>query len=97
MSWSEIRGWAVDLLAGGLAGLAVAWIVAVNIVIFSGVDRGYQSSVDEVFRHSTLLGVTVVGLIVLGPVCGVSLLRRRRRRRDRPDAGVGRTGVSGSR
>jgi len=86
----------VDLLAGGLAGFAIAWIVAVNMVIFAGVDRGYQASVDEVLRHSTLLGVAVIGVILLGPIFGVGLLRRRRRRREGSDAGVGGNVVSGS-
>lgn len=86
----------VDLFSGGLAGFAVAWIVAVNLVILVGVDRGYQAGVDEIFRHSTMLGVAVVGVILLGPIFGVSLLRSRRRRRDRPHAGVGRNDVSGS-
>ena len=86
-----IRVWVVDLVAGGLAGLGVAWIVAVNLVITSVPEGGYEAGLGDVFGHSVVLGIVVIGVVVFGPVVGVTYLRRRRRHRDRAavDAGMG--------
>lgn len=78
---SRIRGWLVDVLAGGIVGGVTGAIVAVNVVIFSGVDRGYQASLREVFDHSPILGVVVVMVLAAGPVLGVLVARRQRGRR----------------
>jgi hypothetical protein len=72
----------VDAIAGGLIGGAIGWVVAVNLIIYSGVERGYEAGIGDVFNHSVILGVVVVALWVAGPVVGVALARRRRHRRD---------------
>lgn len=42
MSRGGFRGWFVDLAVGGLGGLVIAWIVAVNLVIYLGVEGGIR-------------------------------------------------------
>lgn len=70
-----------DFVVGGLLGLIVGAIVSVNIVIYSGVDRGYQATPSEVFAHSPLVGMLAVLALVAGPVAGVFVTRGGRRRR----------------
>jgi hypothetical protein len=72
------RGWLFDLAAGGILGLVAGLVVAVNLVIFLGPEQGYESSIRDVFEHSTILGVVVLAVLVVGPVVGVLLARRRR-------------------
>lgn len=67
-SW---RAWVIDVLLGGLAGGLLGGVVAVNLVIYYGVDRGYEASLSEVFEQSPLLGVVVVGALLAGPIVGV--------------------------
>lgn len=79
-SW---RAWLADVLLGGGAGTIVGAVVAVNLVIYYGVDRGYETSLPEVFSQSIFLGVMVVGVLVAGPVLGVltAHVQRIKRRR----------------
>lgn len=74
------REWLADVLVGGLGGAIVGGILAVNLVIFSGNDSGYEASIDEVFRQNVLLGIVVVALWIAGPVFGVIGARRHRRK-----------------
>lgn len=76
------RGWIVDICIGGLIGGVLGAIVAVNVVIFSGIDRGYQSGITEVFDYNALLGVLVISILLAGPILGVRLARRARAIRD---------------
>jgi len=71
----------LDVLVGGLIGTLVGAIVSVNIVIYSGVERGYQATPPEVFSYSPLVGVLAVLALIAGPVAGVLVARRRRRNR----------------
>ena len=80
----SMRDWLTDVLIGGFAGAIVGGLLAVNLVIFSGNEQGYEASLDEVFTQSPLLGVAVVTLWIAGPVLGVIGARRQRRRRNRP-------------
>lgn len=97
VSRGGFRGWFVDLAVGGLGGLVIAWIVAVNLVIYLGVEGGYQAGLGDVFGHSVMLGVVVIGVVVAGPVLGVMYMRRQRRQRDAVDAGrPGQGNVRGS-
>lgn len=82
MSRGDFRGWFVDLVVGGLGGLVIAGIVAVNLVIYLGVEDGYQAGLGDVFAHSVVLGILVVGVVVAGPALGVTYMRRQRRQRD---------------
>lgn len=70
-----------DVLAGGLVGMVVGAIVSVNIVIYSGVEDGYQATPSEVFSHSPVFGVLAVLALIAGPVAGVLVARRQRRNR----------------
>ncbi|MGD2059309.1 MAG: hypothetical protein PVF87_00450 [Acidimicrobiia bacterium] len=72
------RAWTVYVL-GALAGAALGVIVALNVMIFSGVERGYEAGLGEVFAHSPLAGVLVVASLIAGPVVGVIWARWTRR------------------
>ncbi len=72
------RNWAIDLLVGGVVGGAVGAVAAVNIVIFSGMERGYESTIPDVFRQSVLVGVLTVVTLAAAPLVGVWIMRRRR-------------------
>jgi hypothetical protein len=74
-------GWFVDIVAGGIVGGVAGAIVAVNFVIYAGIDRGYEATIPEVFRQSVVAGVITVAVLVAGPAVGVWIARRRRRRR----------------
>lgn len=77
------RSWltsVVDVVVGGVAGLILGGLVAVNLVIYSGVERGYEANLGEVFDRSVILGSIVVLVLVAGPVGGVVAARARRAR-----------------
>ena len=78
---SQLGGWAIDLTAGIAAGSVVGVILALNIVIFSGVDDGYQASVRAVFEQRPWAGVMAGMAIILSPVLLVLSLRRLRQNR----------------
>jgi len=73
-------GWLSDLLVGGVAGGIVGAVVSVNLVIFSGVDDGYQASPGDVFGHNPAVGLLALVVLIGAPVIGVILARRRRLR-----------------
>ena len=75
------KPWLLDVVVGGISGGLVGAVVAVNVVIYSGIDRGYQASIPEVFRESVLIGLLVVAILVAGPVVGVWIARRLRYQR----------------
>ena len=78
MIQSRMRRWPTDILVvGGVVGA----IVAVNFVIYVGIDRGYEASIADVFRQNTLAGSATVAILAAGPVLGVVVARRRRRKR----------------
>lgn len=58
-------------LAGGLAGA----VVALNVMILSGVEQGYEAGLAGVFDRSVLAGTLAVGALVSGPVVGVLVSR----------------------
>jgi hypothetical protein len=72
----------VNVVVGGLVGAVVGAIVAVNVVIFSGVDRGYEASIPEVFRHNVFAGVITIAVLVAGPIAGIVVAIRARRNRE---------------
>lgn len=69
----------------------VAGIMAVNLIIYLGVESGYEAGLGDVFGHSVVLGIVAISVLVSGPVLGVTYLGRRGRHRDRAavDAGMG--------
>jgi hypothetical protein len=78
---TNTRGWVIDLLIGGCVGLVVGWIVALNVMIYSGTERGYETSLAAVFDQQPIVGFAVVILVAAGPIIGVALARRMRSRR----------------
>ncbi len=77
------RGWLADLVIGGLSGAIVGGIVAVNMVIYYGVDRGYEADLPAMFERSALLGLGVVGALLAGPILGVLTAHVQRVKRSR--------------
>lgn len=77
---ARLKGWLVDLAIGGIGGFLVGAVVAVNFVILTGVERGYESSLGEVFEHSLIAGIVTVVILVAGPIAGVYATRHRRAR-----------------
>lgn len=75
------RAWLFDVVVGGLIGGVVGGIAAVNLVIYAGVEGGYEAGIADVFQHNAALGVATVAILLLGPVAGAFIARRRRRRR----------------
>lgn len=78
-----MKGWLVDLAVGGLVGGLVGAIAAVNFVISTGIEQGYEASLGEVSQHSLIAGIVTVMILLAGPVVGVLTARRLRRRRAR--------------
>lgn len=78
----ELRSVLTDVVLGGVAGGIVGAVVAVNVVIFAGVESGYESSLAEVFDHSTTLGIAVLVIFAAGPILGVIGARHVRSRRN---------------
>ena len=76
-----MKGWLADLAVGGLVGGLVGAVAAVNFVIFTGIEQGYEASLGEVFEHSLIAGIVTVMLLIAGPVLGVLTARRLRTRR----------------
>lgn len=75
------KSWLIDLVVGGIAGGFVGAIVAVNVVIYAGIERGYEATIPEVFRQNTLIGLVVVTILSAGPLVGVWIARRVRHQR----------------
>ncbi len=65
----------------------IGGIVAVNLVIFSGIDAGYEAGLGDVIEYNRFLGVVVIGVLATGPVLGVVVARRMRRTRERGSPG----------
>ena len=72
---------AIRYAAAAIVGLVVGSIVAANIVIFSGVQDGYEASISDVFDHSVPVGLLVVVALAAGPIGAVVFLRRSMARR----------------
>lgn len=76
------RGWLIDITAGGVIGGLVGLLAAWNLAILLGVEGGYEASVVDAFEHSPFAGILVVGALLGGPVFGVWVARRQRRKRE---------------
>lgn len=75
-------GWVTDGFVGVILGGVISAIVAVNVVIYAGIEDGYEASIGDVFDESLVIGLVTVAILVGGPILGVYLMRRRRHRRD---------------
>jgi hypothetical protein len=71
----------MDIFLGVILGGVIGAIVAVNFVIYTGVEGGYEASIGDVFDHNLFLGLVTVAIWIGGPILGVVVARRRRRRR----------------
>lgn len=69
-------------LLGALFGFVVGAIVAVNVVIFTGMDEGYESTIPEIFGENAAVGVITVLILAAGPVLGVLVARKLGRNQD---------------
>ncbi len=76
---SRLRAWLADLLVGTVVGLVAGAILALNLMIFLGVEGGYEANIGEAFDHSLFAGLAVVSALIGAPVAGVMWRRRRRR------------------
>lgn len=70
------RRLAIRVVSGALVGLVVGAIASVNVVIFGGIEDGYEASIPEVFDESTLVGLIAVVVLVAGPVIGAIIALR---------------------
>ena len=70
------RRLAIRVVFGAVVGLVVGAIASVNVVIFSGIEDGYEASVTEVFEQNALVGVIAALVLVAGPVIGVIIALR---------------------
>jgi len=77
------RGWLTDIVAGGAIGGIVGAIVAVNFVIYVGIEDGYEASIPDVFRQNVVAGIVTVAVLLAGPVMGIVGARRLRGKRRR--------------
>ena len=76
-----MTGWLIDIVIGGVVGAIVGGIVAVNIVIYSGTEMGYETGLAELFAFNWVIGVLVVVVLTGFPVLGVVVARWWRRKR----------------
>ena len=74
----------IDLVLGFVGGAVVGAIVAVNLIITVGI--GYDVSLAEVYRENLLVGIITTGILVAGPILGVALMKKWRRRQNGPTA-----------
>lgn len=74
------REWLISIILGGIPGGVVGGIAAMNLVIFAGVEGGYEATIPEVFRQNVFVGALTVMLLVAGPTVGTVIARRSRRR-----------------
>lgn len=83
-SSTSAKGWVIDVLVGGLGGGLVGAITAVNIVVFSGIEDGYESSFGDIMDYSRFLALIVVAVLLAAPISAVFMLRKLRRSRRIP-------------
>ena len=81
MTESRKRAWLADIAMGGVIGGIIGAIVAVNFVIYVGIEGGYEATIPDVFRQNVIAGAITVVILVGGPLVGVLIARRLRRRR----------------
>lgn len=67
-------------VVAALVGFVVAVIIILNLHILVGLEDGYAASPADVFEWSVLLGAVDIALLVAGPVLGIVVASRLRRR-----------------
>jgi hypothetical protein len=63
----------VAALLGALLGGIVGAVFAVNLVIFAGVEGGYEASLSDVFEQRPIVGVLAAVALVVSPLIGVAV------------------------
>lgn len=71
------------LATGGIVGALIGAVAAANVAIYFGPDEGYESSLGDLYDHSPVLAVVVVAVLVAGPINGVVVAGRVRKRQSR--------------
>ena len=66
----------IRVVFGAVVGLVVGAIASVNVVIFSGIEDGYEATPAQVFGENALVGVIAVIVLIAGPVIGVIIAVR---------------------
>lgn len=61
---------------GGAVGAIVGAITSVNIVIFSGIEDGYEATPAQVFDENPVIGM-VATLTLIGCILGGAVVARR--------------------
>lgn len=64
-------GHAVRIAVGAVVGAIAGAIASVNIVIFSGIDDGYEATPAQVFDENPLVGVVAATALIVCIVVGV--------------------------
>ncbi len=67
------------VITGALVGAVAGAVVAVNIVIFSGIERGYETPLPQIFEENAVVGVITVLVLLAGPLIGATWVLRRGR------------------
>ncbi|MBT8202061.1 MAG: hypothetical protein HKN74_00110 [Acidimicrobiia bacterium] len=65
-------------IVGAFIGLVVGAIVSVNVVIFAGIEDGYEATITEVFSENALVAIAAILLLAAGPIIGVLIALRER-------------------
>lgn len=73
------RLWIFDGIIGTVVGGIIGAIVGVNFIITVGI--GYDVTLGYLLKEHPAVGVLTVGILGAGPVAGVMVMRRLRRRR----------------
>lgn len=74
---SGTRRRASSVFVGALVGGVIGAIVAVNVVIYSGADQGYETTLPELFRQNAAIAILAVLILAAGPVIGALWAVRR--------------------
>lgn len=64
------------MLAGAIIGAAIGLVIAVNVVIFSGVDNGYEATPVEVLEQRPVAAMVSVVAFVTSTGVGMMIGRR---------------------
>lgn len=77
----------LDLVIGALVGTVIGGIVALNLIIFAGTDRGYEAGIGELLAERPLVAAIALAILVISPFVGIVVAKRsgspRRGRTDR--------------
>ncbi|MCC6270647.1 MAG: hypothetical protein IT190_05170 [Microbacteriaceae bacterium] len=76
-----MTGWLIDVVVGGIVGAVIGGIIALNVVIYSGTEEGYETGLGELFAFNWVVGILVVSVLAGFPVLGVAIARWWRRKR----------------